>query len=66
MPNTPSPVIGTGRLTEDAFDQRFGERVAQAIAFDAAGRCVVNSALTRTRYVYWDWTTGTYVAEPRR
>jgi hypothetical protein len=55
----------TERLTEAEFDQAFGPRLAQAIAFNAAGRCVVNSALTRARYVYWDWAAGKYVAEPR-
>lgn len=56
----------TERLAEDAFDQAFGPRVAQAIGFDAAGKCVVNSALTRTRYVYWDWSGSRYVVESRR
>jgi hypothetical protein len=56
----------TERLTEADFDQAFGPRVAQAIAFDGAGRCVVNSALTRTRYVHWDWADSKYVVEARR
>jgi len=56
----------TGRLTETEFDQAFGPRVAQAIGWTEAGKCVVNSALTRTRYVYWDWSVGRYVVEPRR
>jgi hypothetical protein len=58
--------IGTGRLTEDEFDKAFGQRVAQAIAFDGEGRCVVNSALTRRKYVTWNWQTGSYDVEPRR
>lgn len=57
---------GTGRLTGAEFDQRFGKRTAQAIAFDADGRCVVNSALTRTKYVAWNWQAGSYDVEPRR
>lgn len=55
----------TERLTEDAFDQAFGERVSQAIAFNAAGQCVVNSALTRTSYISWDWAAGRYTVAPR-
>jgi hypothetical protein len=58
--------IGASRLTEAEFDQQFGLRVSQAIAFDDKGRCVVNSALTRTKYVAWNWQTGTYDVEPRR
>lgn len=54
------------RLTEDDFDRAFGPRLAQAIGFNDSGQCVVNSALTRTRYVYWDWAAGRYVTEPRR
>jgi hypothetical protein len=57
---------GTGRLTEAEFDQQFGKRVSQAIAFDDNGRCVVNSALTRRKYVAWNWQTGSYDVEPRR
>ena len=57
---------GEGRLAEPEFDAKFGQRVAQAIAFDADGRCVVNSALTRTKYVAWNWATGAYDVEPRR
>ncbi len=60
-----TPVI-TERLTEDEFDQAFGRRVSQAIGFNLAGKCVVNSALTRKLYVYWDWAAGRYVVEPRR
>jgi hypothetical protein len=57
--------IGEGRLTEAEFDARFGKRLAQAIAFDADGRCVVNSALTRNLYVTWNWQTGKYDTQPR-
>jgi hypothetical protein len=60
----PPPEV-TERLTEDEFDKTFGLRLAQAIAFNPAGRCVVNSALTRTRYVFWDWAAGRYVVERR-
>lgn len=56
----------TERLTESEFDRAFGQRVSQAIGFNADGKCVVNSALTRTSYVYWDWAAGRYVTEPRR
>jgi hypothetical protein len=55
----------TTRLTEAEFDQAFGGRLAQAIGFDAVGKCVVNSALTRTLYVAWDWAAGKYVTERR-
>jgi hypothetical protein len=55
----------TERLTEDAFDRVFGLRVSQAIGWNAAGKCVVNSALTRSRYVHWDWPAGRYVVEGR-
>jgi len=60
--------IGEGRLTEAEFDAKFGKRLAQAIAFDSGTprRCVVNSALTRTKYVTWNWQTGSYDVEPRR
>ena len=64
MENT-APAETGERLTESEFDQAFGKRRAQSIGFNAAGKCVVNSALTRTRYVYWDWTASRYVSEPR-
>jgi hypothetical protein len=55
----------TERLAEPEFDEVFGRRVAQSIGFNERGLCVVNSALTRRLYVWWDWQAGRYVAEPR-
>lgn len=57
--------IGEGRLTETEFDARYGVRLAQAIAFDLAGRCVVNSALTKANYIAWNWQTGRYDVQGR-
>lgn len=59
------PVIGEGRLTESEFDAEFGDRLSQAIAFDSAGRCVVNSALTRSEYITWNWQRGAYDRQAR-
>lgn len=54
------------RVTEAEFDKRFGPRTAQSIGFNAAGKCVVTTALTRTKYVAYNWTAGDYDVEPRR
>ncbi len=58
-------MTGEGRLSEAAFDARFGERKAQAIAFNEAGQCVVSSALTAREYITWNWQTGRYDRQPR-
>lgn len=58
-------MTGEGRLTETEFDERYGERLSQAIAFDLSGRCVVSSALTKREYITWNWVTGQYDRQPR-
>jgi hypothetical protein len=58
--------MNDNRVTEPEFDKRFGQRVAQSIGFNADSKCVVTTALTRTKYVAYNWATGDYDVEPRR
>jgi hypothetical protein len=52
-------------LESGAFDRAFGEALACSGTSTARDGYLVNSALTRRTYVYYDWTTGQYVTEPR-
>lgn len=64
--STPTGQAPAERLELEAFEARFGTIRAHAIAFNAAGRMVINSALTRRQYIAWNWTENRYDVEPRR
>ena len=53
------------RLTEEKFDEKFGQRKAQSIGFNADGKCVVTTALTKSKYIWYNWGTHEYMVESR-
>jgi hypothetical protein len=65
-PTGQAPAETDDRLGQAEFEARFGRILSHAIAFNAASRMVINSALTRTKYVTWNWTEQRYDVEPRR
>jgi hypothetical protein len=52
-------------LETGAFGREFGEVLACSGTSTRSDGYLVNSALTRQTYVYYDWATGKYVTEPR-
>jgi len=58
-----------GRLALEEFEQKFGEVKACSIAFatatDDSRPCVLNSALTRSKYIAYDWSACVYTVTPR-
>lgn len=52
-------------LETGAFGRAFGEALACSGTSTDHDGYLVNSALTASRYVYYDWDTGQYVTEPR-
>ena len=61
----PAEADTDGRLGLDAFEKRYGRITSHAIAFDASGHMVINSALTRSKYIAYDWSARVYTVESR-
>jgi hypothetical protein len=64
MPETRT-LAADARLTIPGFEQRFGTILAMPAALNAASQEIVNSALTRSRYIAYDWQRGEYISKPR-
>jgi hypothetical protein len=60
-----TPHVPDQRLNEDAFDAKSGVRLAQAFTPTNDRGCLVDSALTKTEYIRYDWATGQYIRERR-